>query len=276
MTTTDLRSVAKDFQGRILGMPANKPPDFNKHRQSSGTLNGKPFHSDMLKEYLPKRTGHVFGKAGLTTISAPMGIEFCIEKWSKDNTGDFPVVVVVGINCGFDKDRFEDRPPPDFPFEELNVRTRLEEVFALAMLNISNKHAYNGVPEPDKYHLIAVYLYPYSTHKSFPDLHLRALEETLLLYGYGYSDPLNPLIALLDALLRKTGNGTVPWVVFHGSTPTTPITATRFAQQRREHGPDVLICDELCETRLLLNSVVLCRPDENRNRDTLDVQNVDE
>jgi len=271
MIIATLEYVVQKLNQQILGM-SEKPPEWDRHRESIGTVDGNPFHSNKLKGQFPQRTMPIKDRPGLGKGPIRMRIEACIDEWSKSRADDLPVVLAVGINHGGDNDSNQ-KAHINPPFTKLGIRPRLEEAFTLAISSIEGYHG-NATPESGKYHLITFYLFPWLTREAFAELGLNPLEEALLIYGYGYSDPLRPLCVLLDALHSNNGGKTIPWVVFHGDSSIIPLTATRFAEQRKEDGPDVLICDDLNMLLPINNSVILERPYQTR-ADIAD-ENVDE
>jgi hypothetical protein len=205
-----------------------------------------------LKVHFPQRTGRIKGKTGLGSSPIRMRVEACIDDWSKGRQDDLPVVIAVSLNHNVDHANIE-KSLTKLPYAELNLRPRLEAAFAMALSNAGDKSHGRAVPEPGKYHLIAFYLFPWITDKEF-GVGMTEHEQNLMLYGYGYRDPLFPLLGLINAIRQE---GSFPWIVFHGSSSIIQCMAMRFAAQRDTQAPDVLVCDQLSESGLMLNSLVL-------------------
>jgi len=272
MTSEALESVVQELNEQILSMQPAELPIFDRPRQFSGLIATKSCQPNGFLTHLPVR--HVISEAGETTKRFPQRLPVVaqIDEWSKAHQSDLPLVIAIGINYGELSERNIVALSRDYAKTE--IRPRLEQAFTLGISEGFMADQHNPIPAQDKYHLVLAYLFPWITAKPWPELRLNPLEESLLLQGFGYRDPLLALNKLLDLIEHLNNRPSNAWVVFHGSSPAISQNATRFAIQRKPDGPDVLICDDLNAAPPINNSVILERPYLGR-ADTVSM-NVDE
>ena len=154
-------------------------------------------------------------------------------------------------------------------YAHTQLRPRLDQAFDLAHSSVSWANGYSFFPRPDEYHLVTVYLFPWLTEKLWVEMNLSPLDESLLVYGFGYNDPLLALKRLTSLLTEASFEP--DWIIFHGSGALVPPLATLYAQQRRPTDPYLLICDELNGVEPLSNSVVFGSLALNRQPAEIDV-----
>ena len=271
MTVDAIEAVVKLTIEQILAMACSVLPNAKQPRSYIGIANGKVVKGDDLEALLPPYRLPQKDTGTSTALPFTQPVVARIDEWSKGRTDDLPLVIAVGINPGDGCERNRAMASLGL-YARTNLRSRLDQAFELALSAIPSGHQYDFFPQPGKYHLVVVYLFPLLTEKPWEAMELSPIEEGLLVYGLGYSDPLLALNTLTKLLVDV--NQQADWVVFHGSSPLIPHAASLFVQQRPKTGPDVLICDDLTGTAPLNSSVVLGRSIVQR-QDTLEM-NVDE
>lgn len=128
----------------------------------------------------------------------------CADTATRESTEDWPVVLAIGMNPGEDKGS-ADRPVP------LEHDTRLRPQ-AGAVLQALQKRR-QCLEEVGDFHLATATFFPWVTRWSWE--HLNAMEESLLLRCAGLSDPVSPIVGLIDRLNPQI-------VIFHGAYNALP------------------------------------------------------
>ena len=263
--------MVRQANEQILGMESSVLPDVKEARGFIGIAGGRLVNADQLRELLPSFRFPL--KKGGTSKPFPFAqpVAVRIDRSSKDSPDDLPLVVTVGINPGDGSEQNRAMASMGV-YSNVSIRPRLDEAFSLALSSIPASHRHDYFPHRGKYHLVTVYLFPWLTEKAWQEMKLTPLEESLLIYGIGYRDPLVGLKTLLKLLLDA--KLAAEWIVFHGPSPLIPAAAALYAQQRHITEPDVLVCDDLNGTGPIRDSVVFGRPVFERHH-TEDM-NVDE
>ena len=263
--------MVRQANEQILGMDAFVLPDVKQPRGFIGLAAGKVVTADQLRELLPsfRLPLEKGGTSKPFPFVRPVGAR--IDRSSRHSPDDLPLVIVVGINPGDGSEQNRAMASMGV-YSNVSIRPRLDEAFSFALSSIPAGHRHDYFPHPDKYHLVTVYLFPWLTEKAWQDMKLTPLEESLLIYGIGYKDPLVALKTLLKLLVDA--KLAADWIVFHGSGPLIPAAAAIYAQQRHSTEPDVLICDDLNGTGPIRDCVVFGRPVFERHH--TEEMNVDE
>ncbi len=183
------------------------------------------------------------------------------------NAGDWPVVLVVGINYGQQGSHNYVASPPDL-YDRTNMRAKLQATAAmLAPHGCVNLAA-------DGYHLVAANFFPWITNAPWMACTPNNITEQLLIRYFGWPSPLG-FVALLIQQLQvacRTCQHGLTHIVFHGANnavpslggglvsrtsltcstpPSVPLYKNRHPLRDPNQatngvaGPDVIFCDNL-------------------------------
>ena len=103
--------------------------------------------------------------------------------------------------------------------------------------------------------LIATNFFPWLSANMWGDIELNAIEQMLLVYSCGFSDP---FFSITDLVGRLNGKGVVPHLVFHGAKNAVPLMG-RIAVEKlaKCEFKSVVFCDNLASGCGISNAVLL-------------------
>lgn len=165
--------------------------------------------------------------------------------------GDVPesipeVVVAVGINYGqIGTSRGIVKPW----YDDTKMRGRLKKVYDDLALPLDATNRTQVV-------LIATNFFPWLSSDKWNDIKLNAIEEMLLIYSAGFSDPFLPISDLVQGLNNM---GVFPHLVFHGANNAVPLMG-RIAVETvlpKYKFKSVVFCDNLAHGSGISNAVLL-------------------
>lgn len=186
-----------------------------------GTVKGKD-----IDEW-DREEGAVFANEG-EKAQNPNRIDAVVDEGTANYPGDLPVVMAIGINYGQVKTGHSN---DTYLTKGL---TTLKTLFQ----NASDR----GALIPERYHILAWNLFPKLTPRPWADYKFNALEETLVLWRFGYTDWLEQTISFIKTIGPNV-------VVFHGVNNAVPyhsmLLADRIRPDASEEYPRVVFCGNL-------------------------------
>jgi hypothetical protein len=125
---------------------------------------------------------------------------------------ELPVILVIGVNYGQQSKRHDYVNVPVYITDRTNMRSRLNDVFALLLANACpvKAAALNGC-----FHLVAANFFPWITDRSWSAYKFNSVEESTLIHCCGHANP----EVYIENLIGKIRPHTV---VFHGANNAVP------------------------------------------------------
>jgi len=192
----------------------------------------------------------------------------------------WPVVLAVGINYGQmgSHNYLDPLLFPNPPWDPTEMRTKLDKVFATLRDETETKCVPPNFPDPLEYHLVATNFFPWITQKSWSKCGFNFIEEMLLIYCHGFSDPFAHIEKICQRLLVETlkGEKKLKALVFHGAKNAVPCLGAEFLRTRMaeiwkkiapEDRPEIVFCDNLAPSRNpnITNAVRICNGYQKRS-----------
>ena len=159
------------------------------------------------------------------------------------------VVVAVGINYG---QIATSRGIVAPWYDDTKMRGRLKKVYGARASTTLPLDATNRTQVV----LIATNFFPWLSSDKWNDIKLNAIEEMLLIYSAGFSDPFLPISDLVQGL---NNGGVFPHLVFHGANNAVPLMG-RIAVETvlsKYKFKSVVFCDNLAHGSGISNAVLL-------------------
>ena len=202
---------------------------------------------------------------------AKVAVVATIDDATKKSDEDLPVVLAVGINYGQGDKYLKGGVGL---WDKTMMRGKLDRAIKVIADETRKPCVHPSFPKPERYHLVATNFFPWITHKSWRACKFNSIEEMLLIYCHGFSDPFAHIEKICQKVQEEPAKEEkkMAGLVFHGADNAVPLLGaeflrTRTASEWQETRPDIIFCDNLARSGApIRNAVRLCgrrlgRPD---------------
>lgn len=249
MTKLELEKIINDINknSSIVGTPKLPAGGFSsKKRKKWHCHDWHHPENDILKEVF----GNPIQKVPVVAVIDSANKNSNTKKYDgKDVPDPIPeVVVAVGVNYG----QIGSSSGIKLPYDNTGMRNRLGNVYTDLLPWTTT--LLSDVKNRNQVVLIATNFFPWLSQIGWGDIK-NTIEEMLLIYSIGFSDPFSPLTALVKSLNKQQ---VVPHLVFHGANNAVPLMGRIVLENGLSKCKfrSVVFCDNLAQGVGISNAVL--------------------